>query len=280
MTLTIRIVTDSTADIPQALAEELGITVVPLYVRFGHEVYRDGVDISGETFYQRLTTDPIHPTTSQPNPQDFAEVYTKLAEEADGIISVHISSKLSGTCSSALQAKQMMDNRCPIEVIDTLSVSMGIGLVATFAARLAASSNDFSSVVKEVKESVPKTHLWALFDTLKYLAMGGRIGKSKALMGSILNIKPILAMKEGELVPATKARSQAKGFDILEDFAKGCHDIQDMSVMYTTTRDEAQSFAERLQPLVKQKQVVTARIGPAIGVHAGPGAMALSVREA
>ena len=177
--MTIKIVTDSTADLPQALAEELGITIVPLYVQFGHNTYRDRIDISEEEFYQRLLNDPIHPSTSQPTPQDFADVYNKLSKQADGIISIHISNKLSGTCNSALQGKEIASTECPIEVIDSEMVSMGLGLIAVKAATIASSGKDLQNVVEEVTQLIHKTRVWALFDTLKYLAKGGRIGNKR-----------------------------------------------------------------------------------------------------
>jgi len=277
--MTIKIVTDSTADIPQALAEELGITVVPLYVQFGHNTYRDRIDISEEEFYQRLLSDPAHPSTSQPTPQDFADIYNKLSQQADGIVSIHISNKLSGTCNSALQGKEIVATECPIEVIDSEMVSMGLGLMATKAATIASSGKDFQQVVEEVNRLIPFTHVWALFDTLKYLALGGRIGKAKELLGSILNIKPILVVKDGEMAPATQARSRSKGIDLLYDYASNfTTDIQDLAVMYTTTLDEAKALASRLSTIFSRKQIKIARLGPALGVHAGPGALAIALR--
>jgi len=146
--MTIKIVTDSTADIPSALAKELGITVVPLYVRFGEESYRDRIDITEDEFYQRLLNDPIHPNTSQPTPQDFANVYRELSQQADGIASTHISSKLSGTCNSALQAKELVATECPVEVVDSEKVSMGLGLLAIEAATFANSGKDLQQVAE------------------------------------------------------------------------------------------------------------------------------------
>jgi len=276
--MTIKIVTDSTADLPQALAEELGITVVPLYVQFGHNTYRDRIDISEEEFYQRLLNDPVHPSTSQPSPQDLADVYNKLSKQADGIVSIHISNKLSGTCNSALRGKEIAATECPIEVIDSEMVSMGLGLIAARAATIASSGKDLQHVVEEVKQLIPHTHVWALFDTLKYLAMGGRIGKAKALMGSVLNIKPILVVKDGEMAPATQARSRSKGIDLLYEFASNFNDIQDLAVMYTTTLDEAKALANRLSAIFNREQIKIARLGPALGVHAGPGALAIALR--
>jgi len=276
--MTIKIVTDSTADIPSALAKELGITVVPLYVRFGDETYRDRVDITEDEFYQRLMNDPIHPSTSQPTPQDFANVYRELSQQADGIVSIHISSKLSGTCNSALQAKELVATECPVEVVDSEMVSMGLGLLAIEAATIANSGKDLQQVVEEVKQLISSTHVWALFDTLKYLALGGRIGKAKALLGSILNIKPVLLVKDGEMAPAGQVRTRAKGIGVLCDFVNKVIDIQDLAIVHSTTPDEAQALADRIGAMFDKDRIRLARLGPALGVHAGPGALVVALR--
>ena len=274
--MAIKIVTDSTSDIPHVLAERYGITVVPVYVQFGNKTYRDRIDITESVFYERLLHFPAHPTTSQPSPQDFFAVYKNLSEEADGIISIHIASKLSGTYNSAICAKDMVTSGCPIEVIDTNSVSMGLGLVVLKAAQIAASCNDFQQATRQVKQLIESTHIWAAFDTLKYLAMGGRIGKGKALLGNVLNIKPLLMLKDGEFLPAAKARSREKAMDILYSYAEKVGPIEDISVMYSTTLSEAEALAQRLESLCGKKATI-ARLGPALGVHAGPGALALAI---
>lgn len=276
--MTIKIVTDSTADLPPALAKELGITIVPLYVRFGDQTYRDRVDITEDEFYQRLLNDPIHPNTSQPTPQDFANVYRELSQQADGILSIHISGKLSGTCNSALQAKELVAAECPVEVVDSEMVSMGLGLLAAHAATIANSGKGLQQVAEEVKQSISNTHVWALFDTLKYLALGGRIGKSKALLGAILNIKPLLVVRDGEMAPASQARTRAKGISMLCDFVNTVTDIQDLSVVYSTTPDEAQVLADRIGAMFDRSRIRLARLGPVLGVHAGPGALAVALR--
>lgn len=276
--MTIKIVTDSTADIPSALAKELGITVVPLYVRFGDETYRDRVDITEDEFYQRLMNDPIHPNTSQPTPQDFVNVYRELSQQADGIVSIHISSKLSGTCNSALQAKELVATECPVEVVDSEMVSMGLGLLAIEAATIANSGKGLQQVVEEVKQLISSTHVWALFDTLKYLALGGRIGKAKALLGSILNIKPVLVVKDGEMAPAGQVRTRAKGIGVLCDFVNKVIDIQDLAIVHSTTPDEAQALTDRIGAMFDKDRIRLARLGPALGVHAGPGALVVALR--
>jgi DegV family protein with EDD domain len=276
----VKIVTDSSADIPEKIAKDLDISVVPLYVRFGEQVYRDRIDISEDDFYQRLTRDTIHPSTIQPSPQDFTNVYKNLAKDADGIVSIHISSKLSGTWNSASQAKESI-TECPIEVFDSQTLSSGLGLIVISAARLAKDGAKMSDVVKHTKKAMSTVHLLALLDTLKYVLLGGRIGKAKALVGSLLNVKPILTLKDGEVMPAGQVRSRSKGIDRLFEFAKNAKSIQDLSIAYNTTLDEAQALAERMAAakIIDMDQIIMARIGPMLGVHLGPGAIIVSYRD-
>ena len=275
----VKIVTDSSADLPAQLVQELGITVAPLYVRFGEEVYRDRVDISEDEFYQRLLHDPIHPSTIQPTPQDFADVYQKLSPEADGIISIHISAKLSGTCNSALQGKGMIEKGCPIEVIDSQTLTMALGIISVMAAKSANMGKGLEEVVAEVRQAIPATHLLGLLDTLKYVLLGGRIGKAQALIGSILNVKPLLSLQDGETVPASRVRTRSKGIDRLFNFAKSASNIQDLAIAYNTTPDEAQALGERIGTIFTKEQIKLARIGPMLGVHMGPGALIVVLRE-
>jgi len=277
--MTVKIVTDSSADLPPQLAQQLGITVVPLYVRFGSEVYRERVDISDDEFYQRLLHGPTHPVTIQPSPQDFVNAYQELSPEADGIVSIHISSKLSGTCNSALQGKEMTDKGCPIEVVDSQLVSVGLGLISMAAATVAKTGADLQRVVEEVKQTIPNSRLLCLIDTLKYLLLGGRIGKAKALVGSLLKVKPLLTLKEGETVPVGQARSRSKGIERLFDFVKNATDIQDLAVAYSTTLDEAQALAERMGSIFTKEPIKVVRLGTTLGVHLGPGALVVAFRE-
>jgi len=277
--MAIKVVTDSSADLPAELAEEMGISVVPLYVRFGEEVYRDRVEMSEDEFYRRLLHDPVHPSTTQPTPQDFAEVYQKLSKEADGIISIHLSSKLSGTCSSALQGKEMVGKGCPIEVIDSQSLTMGLGITAIAAADMVKAGKGLSEVVEAVKPMLPNVHLFGLLDTLKYLAMGGRIGKAQALLGSVLNVKPILTLKDGEVVPAGRARTRAKGIDELFNFAQNAAGIEDLSVIYNTTPDDADKLVERIAAIFPKERIRLAKLGPVLGVHCGPDIVFVVFRD-
>jgi len=274
----VKVVTDSTADLPPQLAKELGITVVPVYVRFGDDVYRDRVDISEDEFYQRLLHDPIHPSTTQPSPQDFVDVYKDLAQGADGIISIHVTSKLSGTYNSALRGKELVEKECPIEVIDSQVVTMGLGQLAIVANTIAESGKSLQQVVEEVRQMIPSIHLLGLLDTLKYLALGGRIGKVQALLGSVLSVKPMLTIKDGELIPAGQVRSRTKGIDRLFDFVQNAVDIQDVAIVYNTTPDEAQALVGRMGSIFPKEQIRLARLGPALGVHAGPGILFVALR--
>jgi DegV family protein with EDD domain len=277
--MTVKVVTDSTADIPAQLVQELGITVVPLYVRFGEKVYRDGVDINEGEFYQKLVEGPIHPTTSQPTPADFADVYSKLSREADEIVSIHLSTKISGTYNSALTGKELAETRCPIEVIDSSSVSMGLGLITMTAARLAKAGEKLTQVMEEVKETIPNIHLLGIFDTLKYLLLGGRISRAKALLGSVLNVKPLITMHDGEVSPSGQARTRSKGIERLFNLAKNALNIQELAIVHSTTPDEAASLKERIASILDRQQIHIARLGPALGVHGGPGTLILALRE-
>ena len=277
--MTVKVVTDSTADLPPQLAQQLGIIVVPVYVRFGEKVYRDGVDISEDEFYQKLVDSPTHPTTSQPSPGDFADVYSKLSQETDEIVSIQVTSKLSGTYNSALQGRELAGARCRIEVVDSLALSMGLGLIAMAAARLAAAGESLPIVMEEIRQAIPNIRLLGVFDTLKYLLRGGRIGKAKALLGSILNVKPLITIRDGELFPAGQARTRSKGIERLFELVKNALNIQEIAIVHSTTPDEASSLRERIGSIFDKKQIHTARLGPALGVHGGPGTLILALRE-
>ncbi|MEN8615234.1 DegV family protein [Dehalogenimonas sp. THU2] len=277
--MVIKIVTDSTSDVPPELAKELNITTVPLYVQFGGQSYRDRVDITEDQFYARLQTDPAHPTTAQPSPQDFAEAFDSIAEGADGILAIHISDKMSGTISSAKQGAKMMKNAVPIEIVDSKFTSMAEGLVVVAAARLARSAKDLKSLAATASGMVENIHLLVLFDTLKYIARGGRIGRAKALMGSLLNVKPLLSIKDGEFVPVGQVRSRAKGIERLFELAKEAgSNITELAVIHSTTPDEAKVLAERIGEFISPDKIHIARFGPVLGVHGGPGVLAVAFR--
>jgi DegV family protein with EDD domain len=276
--MVIKIVTDSTADIPVELAEKLGITVVPEYLRFGEKMLKDRVDIDEDEFYKRLVNDPILPNTAQPSPDDFAAIYKEVAKTADGIISIHLSAKLSGTYNSAVSGKAASGVKCPIEVIDSRVVTMGLGELAIAANEMAQAGKSIPEITAAINQMIPNIHILGLVDTLKYLALGGRIGKVQALVGSMLNVKPMLAVKDGVLTPSGRVRSRDKGVEILVNYVKNIPDIQDLAVIHNTTPDEAQKLIKRLGSFYPEEKIRLARLGPALGVHTGPGILFVAVR--
>ena len=277
--MTIKVVTDSTADLPPDLIQELDITVVPACVIFGNKTYRDGIDISQDEVYNKMITENIPASTSQPPPVDFADAYQKLLKDADEIVSIQATSKLSGLYNSALQGKNMISGGNNIIVVDSLSVSMGLGLLTLLAARLVKAGESLPNIIEELKQSIPQTRLWGYFDTLKYVLQGGRLGKAKALLGSVLPIKAILTMRDGELHPTGAVRTRTKGIERLIDNFKKAVNVQDAAVVYSTTPDDAQTLKERINAISDKIPVYISRLGPALGVHGGPGTLILALRE-
>jgi DegV family protein with EDD domain len=277
--MTVKVVTDSTCDIPPQLMQDLDITVVPIYVVFGDKSYRDKLDISEDEFYDKLIHGPVHPTTSIPTPKDFADVYNKLAEKTDEIISILITSRESGTYNAAVMAKELVTKKCRIEVVDSLSMSMALGLLVTEAGRLAKTGASLDKVAESVRQAVPKVHLILMLDTLKYVVRGGRLGKAYGLIGSALRVKPLLTLKEGDLSLVGIARTKAKAVERLYEFAKGFSRVKEIAVSYTTAHDEAQAFADRLKAAFPGVPLSLTRVGSSLGTHAGPGGMGVAVRE-
>ncbi len=278
--MAVKIVTDSLSDITSDIAKGLGITVVPLTVSFGKESFLDRVTMTTDEFYYRLTHDPIWPTTTQPPPGDFINVYNKLAEETDEILVITLSTKLSGTYQSALNAKSLVEKKCRIELIDSQTVAMGLGLIVIAAAKAAQAGANLDEVADLVRRAMPRSHLIAYFDTLKYLAKGGRIGKAQGLLGAMLSIKPILTVKDGEMSPLTKLRSRAAGMDYLYNSVASFPHIEELAVEYCTTPDDADKLVERLSSLFPKERIYRSTLSPVVGTYAGPGAMAVTVLEA
>ncbi len=275
----VKIVTDSTSDVPAQLAKELGITVVPVYTVFGDKSYRDKIDIQDDEFYDRLIHGPVHPTTSIPTPKDFADVYNKLAEETDEIVSIHLTSKESGTYNAALLAKELVSKKCRIEVIDSLSVSLGLGLLVIEAAQEAKTGASLEQVAEMVRRAVPKVHLMILVDTLKYVVKGGRLSKAHGIIGAVIKVKPLLTLKEGDLSLVGVARTKAKAVERLFEFAKSFSNVKEIAVAYTTTHDEAKALSDRVKEALPSVPLYITRVGSALGTHAGPGAMGIAVRS-
>ncbi|MBI4300240.1 MAG: DegV family protein [Chloroflexi bacterium] len=277
--MSVSIVTDSTSDIPSEIARELSITVVPLKVHFGQEVYRDRVDISEEQFFEKLPQSPALPTTSQPSAGEFAEAYRFLAGQCDAIISIHVSAKLSGTYNSAVQAREIAATGARIEVVDSGTTSMALGLLAMTAARAAQAGASCDDILALLRRRMPKTHLFLFLDTLTYLAKGGRIGKVQAFLGSVLSFKPLIACRGGELIPVGRPRTRARAIESLYEYAHSLPGIDEMAVVYSSTRDEAEALATRLTDICPRERIHVCRVGPVLGVHVGPGALGVAIME-
>jgi DegV family protein with EDD domain len=276
--MTVRVVTDSTADLPLEIARQLNITVVPAFINIRGRGYRDGVDITPDEVYKKLVDSDAPITTSQPPPADFVEAYKHVLKEADEIVSIQATSKLSGIYNSAVQAREMIDAKGRIEVVDSASVSMGLGLVAIAAARVAKAGVGLSGVLEETRKAINQVHIWAVFDTLKYVLRGGRLGRASSLLGGVLNVKPVLTMKDGVIHPAGFVRTRARGIEKLLDNLKRFHNIQDVGIVHSSTPEEAQTLRCRLSALVDKNRIYVSRLGPALGVHGGPGTLILALR--
>ena len=275
--MAVKIVTDSACDVPAELAERHGITVVPVTVRFGTTTFLDGVELTADELYERLTAGGELPTTSQPSIGEFAEVYERLGKDADGIVSVHVSSKLSGTYNSALQASDQAEADCPIDVVDTFQASMGAGLTAIAAAKAAAEGASLDEIGELVDSAVERSGCMALLGTLEFLQKGGRIGKAQALVGTLLRIHPMIVLSEGEVLPMAKPRTRRKG---LQELKKACAErgpLEALSVIHSTVPDEAEELAAELSDLLPDGvEPIVARFGPALGTYVGPKAIGLA----
>ena len=276
----VKIVTDSCSGINPKLAEKLGITVVPLFVNFGDETYRDSLDLSTDEFYQKLVQSKTSPTTSTVTPEFFAEFFSKLAEETNEILTITLSKFYSATYESALQGKALVTKDCHIEVIDSQLIVGGQMLLAISAAQMAQSGANLDQIVDLVRKAIPRVHARMSFDTLEYLRRGGRIGKAQAFLGSLLKVHPVLGIKDGETVPIARPRNRAQAIDFLVNFVKGFSNIEAMVIEDATTPDELEILAERLKDIVPPERFYRSKIGPVVGTHVGPHVLAVSILEA
>lgn len=275
------IVTDSTADIPQELVDRLGIIVVPLTVMFGSTAYLDGIEMSAAQFYSELVRADELPTTSQPSPARFLEAFTTLLEQhpQSQIVSIHLSSGVSGTYQSALLGKSMLEaNEDRVTVVDSKSGSYGYGMLVVYAAELAAAGQSPADIVQALEHRRERRRLYFLVDTLEYLQKGGRIGKAAAMVGTLLNIKPILSIdKDGIIYPVDKARGHKKAtariIELLERDLKG--QKINIAVGHTADRSAAEAFEAQLAEHFELGDRIYTEIGAVIGTHVGPGTIAI-----
>ena len=278
--MTVRVVTDSCSDITQEQARQMGITVVPAYLRFGEEVYRDGVDIDADGFYEKLSTSPVHPSTSSPSPGDFSRVYEELAKDTGEIVSIHVTSKHSATCDAARVGKEVAEKKgCRIEVVDSRGVTMWQGLAVIAAAKAAGVGCSLPQVVDKVHETIGQLRALALLDTIRYIAKGGRLSRTIFRVESVLNVKPLITLRDGDIRPAGLARNRGRGIERLRDFISSGRHVGDFAMVHSTSPGDAQALADHAASLFPGLVPRIVRLGPALGVHAGPGALLLVLRE-
>jgi len=274
----VAIVTDSTSSLTQAMGQAYGIHVVPIYVTFGTQTYCDGIDLDANLFYRLLRDSRSLPTTSQPTAEDFLRTYSSLSEQAEAIISIHISHKMSGTLDSALSACRELPH-VPIYVIDSRSVSMGLGLMAIAAAKAAAAGQDAAAVVRLVEELIRRMNIIFTVETLEYLHKGGRIGGAAALAGSVLSIKPVLCVKDGRIEPLEKPRTRRLALERVLDLVAeqvGTSGAIHAAILHCAAPDAAQDLAEQMGFRYQCKELLTVEAGPIIGTHAGPGTLGVA----
>lgn len=274
----VAIVTDGISSLTPDMGREYGVHVMPVYVMFGTDTYRDGVDLDTDEFYRLLRNNKQLPTTSQPTAADFQRLYTKLSQRSEAIISIHASKKVSATVDSARAARKELPD-VPIHVIDAQTLSMALGQLAIAAARAAANGHDAEQVVQLVEELAPKTHVIFTVETLEYLRRGGRIGGATALLGSALRVKPILHIENGQVEPLEKPRTRKRAVGRLLDLMAervGDAEAVHVSVLHCDALKDAQSLAEKVKERFNCVELLITDAGPVIGTHAGPGTLGLA----
>jgi DegV family protein with EDD domain len=272
----IHLVTDSTSDISPSDAAALGVDVVPLVVRFGNEEYRDGVDIDADAFYAKLEHTGAHPRTSQPSPEVFAALYRGLLDDpSDHVVGLHISSKLSGTLQSARLAAQDFD-ASRVHLVDTESVSGGLQLLVRAALDDINAGDDAETVAAKATQRRGLVTILVLLDTLAYLHRGGRIGRAQSFVGGLLNVKPLLAVRDGEVAPIARPRSRAKGIDMIIDDVRGRAPLHSLAAFHAAAPEAMGELLGRLADADPSVTATQGRIGPVVGAYSGPGGLGIA----
>jgi DegV family protein with EDD domain len=267
---TVAIVTDSTADLPSELARKRSITIVPLTLHFEGKSLLDGVDITPSDFYRRLPAATTHPTTSQPSAGRFAETYSELLKDHEEILSIHISEKLSGTYASARQAADMTNPK-RVHVIDSQLVSMSLCLITLAASELAAGGESAMSIEKKVLEMRDEVQTYFSVATLEFLRRGGRIGRASALLGSVLQVKPVLCIRDGLVTPLERVRTFDRALSRVIDLVRAVDRGRGVCAVvgHADSEDAAERVARELEPIAETLMIQP--LGPVVGAHAGPG---------
>jgi len=272
----IHVVTDSTSDLTPAQAGGLGVTVVPLIVRFGEDQFRDGVDLDSEAFYRRLTSSKVHPTTSQPSPEEFSAVYRSLLRGPDdSVVSIHISSHLSGTLQSAHLAVQEL-GPARVHLVDSGSVTAGLQMLVRSALDDVAEGCDAGEVVERALARKERIGIYVLLDTLTYLLRGGRIGRAQAMVGGLLNVKPVLTVRDGEVAPQARVRSRRQGFDLIADLIRKRLPLRRLAVFDTGAPELVGEMRGLLEDAAPGVDILLGQVGPVVGTYAGPGGLGVA----
>ncbi len=273
--MVVRIVTDSACDLPQSRADALGIEIVPLTIRFGDEEYVDRVELSNEEFWRKVATSPVLPETAAPSPGAFEERFRALRDSgADGVVCINLSSRLSGTMQAAQVAAKSLEGEIPVKVVDSLSVSMGLGNQCVTAQALAAAGASVDDVAAAADDMARHTRLFGALDTLEHLRRGGRIGGAQALLGSVLSIKPVIEVRDGVVAEAGKVRTRSKSLSHLAAKLAAAEDPQHVYVFHAQAPD-IDEFLGQITAVVPLDQIEVGEIGPVIGSHAGPRTIGL-----
>ncbi len=275
----VRIVTDSTADLPSEVVARLGITVLPLTIYFGQKSIRDGVDVSREEFFKRLERYPTPPTTSSPTIKQFDDTFNELARNGDAVVAIFVSSKLSETFRNASRAAAPLLGRSKIVVIDSQLVTIGLGMLVTAAAESAARGDSLDDVVKLVRGMIPKIYIGFFVETLDYLERGGRIGPAQAFLGNMLNIKPLLILEDGEVVALEKVRTRAKAIEKLVEFISEFAHIERMIILHSNTPEDVNLLIEQINLVLPNLDITVDHYGPVAATHVGPNALGVVVYE-
>jgi DegV family protein with EDD domain len=277
----VAIVTDSTAFLEPGEAQELDITVVPLNVHIGDETLRDGIDITPEAFFQRLEQGGPIPRTSPPSVQTFERVYANIHTRTDEILSIHLSGRLSQTLNHAQRGAEGLLGRCKIIVVDSLTTSLGLGILAKGAARAAQEGANLDEIVRLVRGMIPHIYIVFYVDEMDYLERGRRIGRAQAILGTMLNIKPLLFVEDGEIIPLEKVRTHEKAVEKLFEFVAEFSELEQAAIVqrHATPTEETKMLLERLEQLFPGIEFPIIQYGPVLASHIGPSAMGVCVYE-
>ena len=271
----VKIVTDSTADIPEEWAAELEITIVSCNVHFGLETYRDEIELSKEEFYARLKTSPTLPTTSAPAVGLFEATYRKLASDTDQVLSIHVASSLSAIYNSACLGAEAISD-VEIALIDSGQASMGLGWLVIAAARAAQAGQSLAQIVALVEDMMPRVRLFAALDTLEYLRKGGRVGKTVAVLGTLLNIKPLVEVRDSAVLPLERVRTRRRSVQRLIELTAELGPLEELAVLHSNASQEARRLAEEISSLHPLERILIVEAGVIIGTHAGPNGLGVA----